>query len=213
MMCTGLLKKVFFEPNQHGQWILKVKDSWYTNWMNAMPKSTFSIAATQEGQQFAQQEDDDYDLARKAIMEAIIDAVIRSIVLEEDVAPVYDQWQQSVDEPIQPFLKSLKNREITPMMKHWHTHSFQHQLGLKQEEPFKTAIVLNEPQDNQDWTLSLALIDRTNQEQLVPVQQLLTGEHPWLTNPIPQLKKRFNLCTRCVYSTLGLKFIFTYCSC
>ncbi|WP_144559292.1 DEAD/DEAH box helicase [Shouchella miscanthi] len=184
-----LIEEGFFEPNQHGQWILKVKDSWYTNWMNAMPKSTFSIAATQEGQQFAQQEDDDYDLARKAIMEAIIDAAIRSIVLEEDVAPVYDQWQQSVDEPIQPFLKSLKNREITPMMKHWHTHSFQHQLGLKQEEPFKTAIVLNEPQDNQNWTLSLALIDRTNQEQLVPVQQLLTGEHPWLTNPIPQLKK------------------------
>ncbi|MFB4210823.1 DEAD/DEAH box helicase [Shouchella sp. JSM 1781072] len=184
-----LIEEGYFEPNQSGKWVLKVKEQWYINWASSIPMSSFSIATSQENQSMEQEEEEHY-AQRKSIMEALIDCTIRELLQEEEVTVLYDEWKQSVEEPLQPLLSTLKTRTPMTTKENWSPHAIQDRLGVKQREPFKTAIVLNEPKENQvDWTLSLALIDRTNREQVIPVKQLLTGDHPWLTNPIPQLKK------------------------
>ncbi|WP_054710889.1 DEAD/DEAH box helicase [Bacillus sp. JCM 19041] len=175
-------------PDQNGTWSLLVSDEWYDQQLQHFPESTFALSADQST--LKEHKEDEERTARIELLKRIIDSAIRSLLKEGSEAnEAYKVWENSIDTNLKPFIQSLGYDQSSRATVTRKDSLFDEELGLKQADPFQTALVLIEPKtpDN-SWSVSLSLADKHQPDKLTSMDKLMAGNHPWLTNPVPRLK-------------------------
>lgn len=188
-----LLSQGAIKPSVDGKWQLQVKEAWFEYWLKRLPESTFSLTSNQSDQAI---NDEDKQIAGLALLKNIVDAVVRDLVQYDETQEAFQQWQSSVATNAKDFVASFgqqdsKNAASNTLI---NTTAFHKQIGLQQEDPFQTALVLNEPKNaDANWQISIALADQKQDNLLITTEQLFAGKHPWLLNPVPRLKNDIQL--------------------
>lgn len=175
-----------FAPSSSGLW--ELTNFPYDEWNECMPPAALAIRANTKfiEKQAAPSE------RLQMVITLITDAMIRSLVNDPLVFPIYSSWKESLDPKWLPQIKQLsKKGQLQPSVTN---QTFQQQIGALQQKPFLSGLALKEPNPNEeDWSLSLCMIDRKQPSLIIEMNQLERGEHPWRENPIGQLKHDLQL--------------------
>lgn len=179
-----LIYQGFFEPTREGSWHLTQFP--FAQWYYALPKAATSvypirshIDKSDEGMTF-----DHFE----SMIQELTDRWIRSLLQNEAIAPLFQQWLTTVDLPVQQTVNTLQTekKRSTKIP----VQEFNMKAGITAAKPFRSGLVLEEPKNEKGaWTVSLCMVDRKQPTRMVKMEQLQLGEHPWHENPIAQLKQ------------------------
>ncbi len=174
-----------FQPSPSGQW--QLSSFRHREWLDALPTVSFSLRRASAYIQAHSNKENVSDLFKQVINQ-MSDASIRSLLDEESMQVIYQEWTNSVDDELKPSILALAHSEQIDVS--LSEQAFKQRLGTVKVEPFKSALALHEP-DRRDgeWNLSICVVDRQHPSQMIEMTELERGEHPWRSNPISQLKK------------------------
>ncbi|WP_059103957.1 DEAD/DEAH box helicase [Shouchella shacheensis] len=173
------------EPASSGTWQLTVPPSWYKERCESFPYSSLALKESQSLQKEVDSPEGSERLERQ--MALLVDAFVRYMLRTPTISEAFAQWQKVVAEPWQPFVKNLQQKQTSPAQTSG--RRFSEELGIHSPDPFQSALVLKEPEQAEgSWSLSASVIDRKQRDTLIAMGDLLLGEHPWRSNPIPRLK-------------------------
>ncbi|WEG16003.1 DEAD/DEAH box helicase [Alkalihalophilus pseudofirmus] len=181
----SLIARGDIEPKASGEWNLS--SFRWNEWSEALPKVSFSLRPTTA---YIQSKSTQTTLLEdfKDVLGRFADSAIRSLLNDPNCQAAYKEWIHAADEELKPSLEALATSNQVHI--HLSEQAFGERLGTVKVEPFKTALALVEPNDqDDDWSISLCVIDREYPSQVIEMSELERGEHPWRSNPISQLKK------------------------
>ncbi len=174
----NLVKTEEFIPTQYGTWAFKKQPP-------LLAKATLGIDILTE---------EKHELIQHNATSIVTDLLIEHVIEKKRhlVAPLLTDHDERVRSWAESLLSKGDPFEL-PIAQYKYCLQ---KLGYVELEPFQTSLTIYEPNLFSDrWTIEVMMTEIQTKKTL-PVSNLIEGDHPFLQNPIPYLKKNLETLTK-----------------